>query len=352
MPEIVINLHMHTRYSDGTGSHEDIAAAALRAGLDAVIVTDHNILVQGAEGYYGQGRRKVLVLVGEEIHDQDRVPQKNHLLVFGASQDFAALADDPGALIQAVREAGALSFIAHPDDPAAATFGETDISWVDWSVSDYTGIELWNGLSELKTLIPTRLHAMLYAFFPALVAHAPIRSTLQKWDELLLQSRVVAVGGSDAHALHAHMGPLRRTLYPYEFHFRAINTHVLIPEPLSGDAAADGQTIYAALRSGHCFIAYDLPLSTRGFRFTAYGRDANAAMGDEISCRGSVTLQAYLPAFAEIRLIRNGKVIRKEKSTQAMIHRATEPGAYRVEAWRRYLGRKRGWIFSNPIYLR
>src|SRR5512143_670700 len=278
MPEIVVNLHMHTRYSDGTGSHADIAAAALRAGLDAVIVTDHNVLIQGAEGYYRQGRRKVLVLVGEEIHDQDRVPQKNHLLVFAVSQDFAPLADDPSALVRAIRQAGGLSFIAHPDDPAAATFGETDISWVDWSVSDFTGMELWNGLSELKTLIPTRLHAVLYAFFPSLVAHAPISSSLKKWDELLLKSRVVAVGGSDAHALHARMGPLHRTLYPYDFHFRAVNTHVLIPEPLTGDHAEDRRTVYEALGAGHCFIGYDLPLSTRGFRFTGHGREATANM--------------------------------------------------------------------------
>ena len=352
MSEVVVNLHMHTRYSDGTGSHEDIAAAALRAGLDAVIVTDHNVLVQGAEGYYGPGRRRVLVLVGEEIHDQDRIPQKNHLLVFGVRQEFSPLAHDARALIRAVREAGGLSFIAHPNDPAAAKFGESDISWVDWSVSDFTGIELWNGLSELKTLIPTRLHAMLYAFFPALLAHAPIPATLKKWDELLLHSRVVAVGGSDAHALHAHMGSLRRTLYPYEFHFRAINTHLLIPEPLSGDTEADRGTIYSALGAGHCFVGYDLPLSTRGFRFAAYGREGTALMGDEIACRSGVTLQAHLPAFAEIRLIHNGKLIRKERSAHALTHLAVEPGAYRVEAWRRYLGRKRGWIFSNPIYVR
>src|SRR5512141_2064812 len=174
MPEIVVNLHMHTRYSDGTGSHADIAAAALRAGLDAVIVTDHNVLVEGMEGYVQQDRRRVLMLIGEEIHDQDRVPQKNHLLVFNPAQDFSALADDPSALIRAVRDSGGLSFIAHPTDPAARAFGETDISWVDWSVSDFTGIELWNGLSELKTLIPTLLHGAFYAFFPSMLAHHPI----------------------------------------------------------------------------------------------------------------------------------------------------------------------------------
>ena len=52
MHEIIVNLHMHTRYSDGSGTHKDIAEAAMKTGLDAVIVTDHNVLVQGLEGYY------------------------------------------------------------------------------------------------------------------------------------------------------------------------------------------------------------------------------------------------------------------------------------------------------------
>ena len=55
MQEIIVNLHMHTRYSDGSGTHRDIAQAAMQAGVDAVIVTDHNVLVQGVEGYYRFG---------------------------------------------------------------------------------------------------------------------------------------------------------------------------------------------------------------------------------------------------------------------------------------------------------
>ena len=106
MHEIIVNLHMHTRYSDGGGSHQDIAEAALKCGLDAVIVTDHNVLVSGFEGYIKDGKRKVLMLIGQEIHDQDRDPQKNHLLVFGAEKELATFADDPQMLINAVREIG------------------------------------------------------------------------------------------------------------------------------------------------------------------------------------------------------------------------------------------------------
>jgi PHP domain len=353
MPEIVINLHMHTRYSDGTGTHKDIAQAAIQTGLDAVIVTDHNVLVQGVEGYYRFGRSRVLLLVGQEVHDQDREPQKNHLLIFNANRDLSSLADNPQTLINGVRDAGGICFIAHPKDPEAPAFNETDISWEAWDVQNFTGIELWNGLSELKTVVPTKLHGLFYALFPQFIGHHPIYETLQHWDELLAsERRIVAIGGSDAHALSMHLGPLRRTIFPYEFHFRAVNTHVFVPEPLTGDVITDKKMIYEALAEGHCFVAYDLPGSTRGFTFKARGLEQSAIMGDTLPAKGGVTLQAHLPTPAEIHLIKDGQQIGVWKNSYACTHNANEPGVYRVEVYRNYLGRKRGWIYSNPIYVR
>jgi hypothetical protein len=309
--------------------------------------------VQGFEGYYKEKTKKVLMLIGEEIHDQALDPQKNHLLAFGAGRELATFADNPQRLIDQVREAGGLSFLAHPDDPAAPAVKETDISWEDWSVQNYTGIELWNALSELKTLIPTMIHGVFYAFFPSLVAHRPIPATVAKWDELLAQGRrVVAIGGSDAHALQLHLGPISRVVFPYEFHFRAINTHVLLAEPLSGDANKDKKLIYDALSQGHCFIGYDLPASTRGFTFTAQGLEKNVIMGDELPAKNGVTLQAKLPSPAEIHLLKDGVTIQTWKNKMSGTHITTEPGVYRIEAYRRYLGKLRGWVYSNPIYVR
>ena len=353
MHEIVVNLHMHTRYSDGTGTHKDIAHAAIKTGLDAVIVTDHNVLVQGVEGYYRVARNRVLLLVGQEVHDQDRDPQKNHLLVFNANRDLSHLADDPQTLINGVNDAGGLSFIAHPRDPEAPAFRETDISWEAWDVRNYTGIELWNGLSELKTVVPTKLHGAFYAFFPRFIGHHPILETVQRWDDLHASGRrVVAIGGSDAHALDMHLGPFHRVIFPYDFHFRTVNTHVFIAEPLTGDVSTDKKMIYEAVAAGRCFVGYDLPASTRGFVFKAKGRETSAIMGEEISVKGGVTLQAHLPKPAEIRLLKDGKVVGIWKNSHACVHSASEPGVYRVEAWKSYLGIKRGWVFSNPIYVR
>jgi hypothetical protein len=99
-------------------------------------------------------------------------------------------------------------------------------------------------------------------------------------------------------------------------------------------------------------VGYDLPASTRGFIFKARGLEGTAIMGDEIRIKGGVTLQAHLPKPAELRLIKDGRVIHIWKNSQSLAYSVTEPGVYRVEAWKSYLGLKRGWVFSNPIYVR
>jgi len=354
MHEFVVNLHTHTRYSDGAGTHAQIAQAALEAGLDCVIITDHNVHVRGFDGYFRKERRKLLVLVGEEVHDQARQPQKNHLLVLGVDREMAVDADQPQHLINRVAQAGGLTFIAHPVDPALPLFHEEDISWENWEVRNYTGIELWNGLSELKNIIHTWFDGIIFGLNPELVAHNPHPAAIQRWDSLLADGkRVVAVGGSDAHAFIKRFGPFKRTIFPYKFHFQTINTHVLTTEPLSWhNLHKDSKLIYQAWQKGHCFIGYDLPASTRGFRFTCQTRQGVLSMGDQAVIDGSVTLQVRLPLPAECRLIRDGNVVKTWPDQSIGAYITKEPGVYRVEAYIKYLGKLRGWIFSNPIYLR
>lgn len=352
MEELITNLHLHTRYSDGTGTHQDVLVAAMRCGLDVVIPTDHNVYVQGMDSYLHDGNRTVLLMCAEEVHDPARQPQKNHLLVLGAGRELATFAPDPQNLLDQVQKAGGLSFIAHPNDHALPAFGETDICWENWDVYGFTGIELWNGFSELKDVSHTLLQTVLHAFFPGTIAHGPLPETLAKWDELLARGgRVVAVGGSDAHALRKSFGPFHKTIFPYDYHFGAINTHLFTPEPLSGDLNADRRMVLQALRDGHAFVGYDRPAPTRGFRFTAQGVE-NAMMGDTVRLHGGITLQIRLPGEAECRLLKDGVVIQSWQNQEVCAHITTQPGVYRVECSIHYLGKQRGWIFSNPIYIR
>ena len=352
MHEIIVNLHIHTCYSDGSLPHKDIALIACNAGLDALITTDHNILVKDAQRYYQFGEKKVLLLVGEEIHDQARQPQKSHLLVFGIKQDLAAFAFDPQVLINKVNQAGGISFLAHPFDPALTIFGEPNISWDDWEVGGFTGIELWNGMSELKIHSHNKWEAVFYAMFPAFLALQPPAQILAIWNQLLKKGgKVVAIGGSDSHASHYHMGPLSKTVFPYEFHFRAINTHVLLPENLSGDEVVDSQAILTGLKNGHAFIGYDLISSTRGFQFYLSTPAQKTEMGDEVRFTAKNQISIHLPGNARCLLLRNSEVISTWNNQKDIDYEISEPGIYRVECYRHFLGKLRGWIFSNPIYI-
>ncbi len=353
MQEITLNLHIHTNYSDGSLPHAEVAKAAMKRGLDAILITDHNIRPEGLQGYYHEGEKKVLVMIGEEIHNQARQPQKSHLLVFGADQDLAGFANDPQVLIHKVNEAGGISFLAHPYDPAMPAFGEDNISWDDWDVTGYTGIELWNGFSELKLRAHSKWQAVLYAFFPEFIAHQPPQETITIWDNLLVSGhKIAAIGGSDSHASHYHMGPVHKTIFPYEFHFHTINTHVLQESALTGDAEIDSRSLLNALKQGHTFVGYDLPASTCGFLFEIETNNSSVIMGDEIKYQPNLELKIHLPNSAECRLIKDGKVLASWNNKMDITHVVENKGVYRVECYRRYLGLKRGWIFSNPIYIR
>lgn len=350
MRELVCNLHIHSTYSDGSGTYTEIAEAALKAGVDVIILTDHNVLVKGLEGYRSNNGRKLLVLTGEEIHDQNRDPQKCHTLVMGCPEEMAGNAEGTQNLIDAVKNAGGLSFLAHPHEFPLPMIHEPDISWVDWDVHGYTGLELWNGMSEFKTVTHSLAHGLYYLFMPELMAHGPLQSTLDKWDEILSTGhKAVAVGGSDAHAIKFERGILKRTVYPYEFHFSAINNHLLLADELTGDLESDKKLVYQALRSGSSFIGYDLPAPTRGFRFTVENDNTVFSMGETAEIEQGATVRVTLPTPANIRLVHNGKTIAQQSNSDRLTCVISEPGYYRVECTLFFINKIRGWIYSNPI---
>ncbi len=352
MEELVTNLHIHTIYSDGYWPHRKIAEAGIQAGVDALIITDHNLLVKDMEGYFQFKGKRILVLIGEEIHDKKREPQKNHLITFGQSRELCTYADDPQLLIKKVSDYGGLSFLAHPFEEPLPQVNEIDITWEDWNVDGFNGIEIWNHLSELKNESSNWLKLLFNVFFPTQYARGPHPQAVTKWDELLSTGeKIVAVGGSDAHSIEMRKGILKRLIFPYLFHFRSINNHLLITEKLTGNFLVDKKMIIEAFRKGNSFVGYDLPVSTKGFRFYAQGKNETAIIGDEIILENSITLQIRLPELVECRLIHNGKTIQTWFDQDICTYITKQTGHYRVECYIEYLGKKRAWIFSNPIYV-
>jgi hypothetical protein len=118
------------------------------------------------------------------------------------------------------------------------------------------------------------------------------------------------------------------------------------------DLGHDRDQVFAALRSGRCYIAVDALAPARGFSFWAENEDElTLPMGTEDHA-GDWRLRAQLPRHAEIRLIRDGSEIKRESGTELEYQTSGQPGVYRVTAILEHRGRDRTWILSNPIYLR
>lgn len=341
------NLHMHTSCSDGTKSHHQLARIAEAAGLDFVIITDHNVYEPGLDAWVGS----TLMLVGEEVHDPLREPQSSHVLCFGISEDVASCAGDPQRLIDAVAAQGGFAFLAHPFERDVTDFlQEPNISWRDWHVTGYAGIELWNFMSEFKSTLKNKAHALLCAYAPGLAITGPYPETLQKWDSLLRSGPVAAFGGSDAHGTVYRIGPFSRAVQSYDYLFGSVNTHLLIEGDLSGIAKEDKTVVLDALRSGCGFLGNEKLGAIAGFSFWARSSDAEATMGERLELRKAVELRVTTPAPAWLRLLRDGQVIAETRG-RSLALMTPQPGVYRAEAHKRHAGRRRGWIYSNPIFV-
>jgi hypothetical protein len=290
----------------------------------------------------------VLVLVGQEVHHTRRQPQANHLLIYGAETELSQCAAQPQALIDAARGRGGLTFIAHPYDYPLRFMREPGIPWVDWDVQGYAGLEIWNYMSEFKARIHHRLGALFYAFFPQRAIQGPFKETLKLWDGMLASgAHVVGFGNSDAHAFTLSLGSIKRVIFPYEYLFRCVNTHLLLNEGLTSDVEYDKYLIYSALEKGAAWVGYDLLGSTKGFSFKARSASESATIGQEFRRAGAVNFEVEVPLSAKIQIVRagNGVVARRNGTNLKFI--SVEAGAYRVEAYRK----GKGWIFSNPIYV-
>ncbi|MBF0530982.1 MAG: histidinol-phosphatase, partial [Deltaproteobacteria bacterium] len=158
--------------------------------------------------------------------------------------------------------------MAHPFEHGSPMSEEgRAYTWLDWSVNGFDGLEIWNHSSCWKTKVRNWPTAFFHYFLRTWTLGGPDPETLAKWDDLGQTRRVSGVGGSDAHAFQAQAGPLTFCIFPYRVAFQAINTHLMLKEPLTGHLDADRDLIIKALSGGSCFIAHDRLYPSQGFDF-------------------------------------------------------------------------------------
>jgi hypothetical protein len=336
MHDLACVVHLHSTYSDGTGTVRQIARAGKRAGVDVILLTDHDTLAakrNGEEGWYGD----VLLLVGEEVSPRGR----NHYLAFGIDEKIDHRQLDAAGICAAVRAAGGFGFAAHPFSQGSKRFKRPGMPFEALDSDDLHGIELWSFVNDTGEAVASVREMVRFLLAPGRALDHPPERNMAAWDELCRRRRVVAIGGLDAHQFGKRIGPfVPLRLMAYHRTFRFIRTHVLC------DGPPDREQVYAALREGRCYIAVDSVAPAKGFRFEA----DDLPMGAEAAA-GARTLRMSTPLDARLRLLRDGVEI-AGGAGRSLEQRVEEPGVYRVEALRDAKGRERTWILSNPIYLR
>ena len=346
--EYVGNFHIHTSRSDGGGSAKEIAKAARTAGIDLIAINDHSYLTQlhlEDEGYH----KGILVLVGSEIGSRS-----HHYLAYNIKNQVDDESHSPQEVIDAVNSQGGFGFLAHPFEKGMH-FLQNNVAytWNDWSVRDYTGICIWNFSSRWKENVKSFWHGIFHLALKKYTLKGPSQKTLATWDRLCSERRVVAIGGSDAHASSIKIGFIKLKPLSYRYLLNTINTHILTTSPLSGDFMTDKEIIYASLREGNCFIAHDGLCSAKGFSFS-FRREKNKErieIGQEAQFSPGVLVIKF-PGRGLTRILKDGFLIKTEYGSGLSI-RIQKGGVYRVEVLQKIpIFGWRPWIFSNPIYLR
>jgi hypothetical protein len=335
-------IHIHTRYSDGGDDMAAVVDHARDAGLNFVVVSDHDRLTareHGWEGWHGG----VLVIVAAEV-----TAKAGHCLALKVDTVEGYKRLPVPVFLDAIDEQGGFAFIAHPKGNVKRELTINVKSWRNWSVDTFAGIEVWPYMHDwVGNINLLNLHRAYRN--PDGYITGPLAEVVQLWDELGLQRRVVGIGSLDSHSRGVPFNwfPIQvMRIFPLDRIFRTVRTHLLM-EPFSGEATKDIEQAIAAMVRGRCFFDY-LPLGDgAGFSFGAEQRDGRIAlMGDEVPA-GDWSFAASSPVLAHIGLLRNGQPIAAVDGTQ-LEWNAHEPGVYRVEA--RVGGRP--WLYTNPIYLR
>jgi hypothetical protein len=344
--------HVHTNRSDGSGSPDDVAAAAARAGLQFVILSDHGDGTREPDP--PQYRSGVLIIDGVELSTA-----AGHYVAIGLPRAPYPLRGEARDVAEDVRRLGGFGVVAHPDSARPA------LRWHDW-IAPVDAVEWLNADAEWRDESKLELARALvrYPVRPiATLASLLDRpdTTLSRWDALTRHRPVVALAGGDAHArtgwadedANRYRSGWFVRFPGYEMSFRTFALRALLDRPFDRVAAADASQLIAAVRSGRVYSVIDAVASPATLAFSAATAGRTVTQGERLVPAGAVALTARVPGAGGTIVLRRDGTIVAQHPMPSLEFRSSAPGTYRVEV---YLAASPGdppvpWIVSNPIYV-
>ncbi len=156
-----LDIHVHTCYSDGVNTPEEVVRYAKRIGLDGVAFTDHNV-VEGSVKALRYNSGDFIVIPGLEVSSEE-----GHILALNVTESIER-AIPAEEVVERIHELGGVAIAAHPYDRLRSGVGDLIYKL------KFDAIEVVNG----RTLL-----------------------TARDMRKIADEIRLPKVGGSDAHCL-------------------------------------------------------------------------------------------------------------------------------------------------------
>jgi len=401
-------IHVHTKFSDGSAKVEEIIRKAQKTDLDYLIIADHDtldVMKYGYEGWHGG----VLLLVGEEISPKrnhylalgikQEIKGKQWR---GTIQTLIDLVKDEGGIgiiphpyganpikscdhswtnwkyegydgleiwsymldwVSKVNYISLLYYYRHPEKAIKGPNSITLRKWDEIAMKRHiVGIGSIDGHGRRVPIFRFIKFLPYEYLFRTIRTHILVSVPLKGAGEQVCRGAGEQIGKwakktGKRENEKTHYGKHGKNIGNTEDNnpksvrrkeFRRKSEQSATLEASASRNPKSKKLVYDAIRSGHCFIGYDLIADSSGFRFTAIVDGENKIlMGDEIEMDKSAFLRIETPLPSEIHLVRNGKSIKVQEGN-TLIYETDRIGVYRVEV---YLDAQ-PWIFSNPIFLR
>jgi len=357
-------IHVHSLFShDGGGSIQKIAEAGQEAGVDFVIVTDHDNSRARREGYEKRyGNVDVFVEMEASV-------QAGHLLVFYSHTPAREFADE--AVVQMAWQhflgqdstEGVFVALAHPSNIKNP-----------WTRLDRypEGIEVVNFDSQWQrqfseSTLDFALTLLISPFNPYLTAlrlFRPYPKDFVVWDNMNALSRDhFAIVSQDSHE-KLRVNPQWSLPWPsYRDTFKLASNVIFPSVPLPEDFEARKKVLYHALKEGRNALLFHAIAPFPGNDWRLVCGEKTYRSGDEVSgdgCEFQIETPATLPYPRIVRLWKDGEPLQEDKGVGTVVKMPVKgPGIYRVQvsvtphtATGVFLSEETPYLYYNPIFVR
>jgi hypothetical protein len=329
--------HVHSTFSDGHASPQQICEEAAKSRLHLVILTDHGLpnpdstpLKKTVNG--------VTLIGGSEAG----LPE-GHLSFFGAETlPWFKMPPYPPDAVRDVTEWGGFTVLSYVEDPVH--------QWEYWDrdlMPD--GIEVINITSYFRRMsaVETLTAAVFTPFssFYFMKYFTAPTLPLRRWDELLTRGPVFGFYASNAHGGVSMFRRVRLPIPSYSTVFSLVGMGIDPKYKSSPDLAIRKGDFFSIIRGAGEPQTFEFHAESEG---RIYPSGSSVSGSPQLSC-----LVETQELRTKLVLKRNGQILSSGQNRELHFF-ADSPGIYRAEVYLEehpFLASDVPWILSNPIFV-